>query len=269
MKIQNIIRAPETHDSLSFVTLRRDAIGEISEDKEKILLHEHTLDIFLNESLSMRLTCTPTQLNELVVGRLITEGYIDSIDDIDILYICENGRRARVFLKDGTSAGKIEKARVQTVSTCCADNQTLLEARRACGTMLPLSPLEWEEDWIWNLLDRFSEDSPLHDLTHATHSAYLRHRGKQLYEAEDIGRHNAVDKVIGAAVMRGVDLTDCILFTTGRLPVDMVRKAIMARIPVMVSKEAPTYEGVALARQYGLTLIGNLKNGEMTVYCDM
>ncbi len=76
-----------------------------------------------------------------------------------------------------------------------------------------------------------------------------------LYRTEDIGRHNAMDKAIGYAVRERLDRAGCMLFTTGRVPVDMVRKSVAAGIPVLVSKSVPTGEAVEMAREYGLRLI--------------
>jgi len=76
---------------------------------------------------------------------------------------------------------------------------------------------------------------------------------------EDIGRHNAFDKVVGWALLNGVDLAKCMLYTSGRVPSDMASKAIRAGIPILVSKSVATDQGVALARAYGLTLICEAK----------
>ena len=83
---------------------------------------------------------------------------------------------------------------------------------------------------------------------------------------EDLGRHNALDKVIGAALMQGIDLKQCALFSSGRLPTDMVAKAIRAGVPVLASKAAPTAQGIELAKKYRLTLITGVREDKLTVY---
>lgn len=203
------------------------------------LIREHVLDIFLNDTYLMPVTCLPEWLPELVLGRLMTEGLICGLDGSVELYLCEGDRLAKVYQKGG-AAGP--------------------------APLRPLPALRWTEEQIWALSDRFQQDLPLHRLTHATHGCYLSRNGEILFQAEDTGRHNAVDKAVGWAARNQVPLEECILFTTGRTPVSMVRKLIHARIPVLVSKESPTVEGVELARQYGLTLIGNVKGGRMCVY---
>ena len=268
MKILDQVCKPEEYEQVFPSRICFLPGGTDAASAEQILLHEHVLDVFLNESHTLRVVCTPNMLSELVLGRLLTEGYIHSAENVEALYVCDQGRRAQVLLKKMAELPDLKgkQAVVQEVSTCCTDTCVLSEAQRRYRTMAPLPAVEWEGNWIWRLLDRFEKDTRLHQLTHATHSAMLSRGDELLFEAEDIGRHNAVDKVIGAAVKQGVDLHACILFTTGRMPVDMVRKAVMARIPVMVSKEAPTCEGAELAKTYGLHLIGNVKNGKMIVY---
>lgn len=184
------------------------------------------------------MTCTRTNIIELVLGRLLTEGYIHSVHEVNQVDVGQEGDIVKVYLSKGwTESG-----------------------------LTPVPQLRWDPEWIWLLADRFSEDTELHRLTHATHSCFLMKEGRIVFEAEDLGRHNAIDKAVGYALRKGIPLSQCILYTTGRMPADMVRKVIRAGVPVMVSKEAPTAEGLRLAQKYGMTLIGNLKHGKMHVY---
>lgn len=95
---------------------------------------------------------------------------------------------------------------------------------------------------------------PLYRATHAVHSCLLLRAGKILYRCEDLGRHNALDKAVGCALTEGVPLAECVLFTSGRVPVDMVRKAIRAGVPALVSKSMPTVQSLELAEEYGETV---------------
>ena len=85
---------------------------------------------------------------------------------------------------------------------------------------------------------------------------------------EDIGRHNAIDKAVGYALIQGIDRGNCYLFTTGRMPADMVMKAVRAGVPLLASKTYPTDEGIALARKTRLTLVTLRPDGSLLIWTD-
>ncbi len=114
---------------------------------------------------------------------------------------------------------------------------------------------EWKDEWIFKLAETFVKESRIHKSTQGTHCCYLSIAGEVLYAAEDIGRHNALDKAIGYAVMNHLDLMKCILYVTGRVPTDMIKKAVGAGIPLLVTKAVPTDQAIEMARYYNLTLI--------------
>ena len=121
-------------------------------------------------------------------------------------------------------------------------------------------------EWIRGMEERIMEETELRALTHAVHSAVLSHRGEIVFAAEDIGRHNAIDKAAGFALRNGIPLGECLLYTTGRMPSDMVMKAVRAGIPALVSGKGPTAEGLRIAKQYGLLVAGNVRNGRICFY---
>ena len=96
---------------------------------------------------------------------------------------------------------------------------------------------------------------PLYRAARAVHSCFVLHKGKIVFACEDLGRHNALDKAVGCAVLAGLPLAECVLYTSGRVPLDMVRKAIRAGVPVLVSKSMPTVQSAELAAEYGLQLV--------------
>ena len=114
--------------------------------------------------------------------------------------------------------------------------------------------LDLQPEWVDALAAAMSAGLPLYQATHAVHSCFVLHRGHIFCACEDIGRHNALDKAVGCALTEGVPLAECVLFTSGRVPVDMVRKAIRAGVPALVSKSMPTVQSLELAEEYGLKL---------------
>lgn len=248
-------------ENMKKVTVTRNG-GGMAVSGSGTVITEHFLDIYINEELAIQLVCTPQYIKEMVVGRLLSDGYIQDPDEIKMLYICEHASRARVFLH-----GKADLT--ETVSqepTCCTGNQVF---RKLFSEREPqmLEKAYWEPEWIFAMADEFAAGGKLHAKTKGTHSCYLGVNGEVVFSCEDIGRHNALDKAIGYAALHRYDRSKCILYTTGRVPTDMVKKAIVAGIPVLVSKSSPTETAVELACRYHLTLICNAWPDRYDIYC--
>lgn len=226
---------------------------------------ESLLTVHVNDIPTMQVGCSASHLVELVCGRLFTEGLISGIEEIDALSICENSLRADVYLHDREADLSREAARM--VPTCCTNNVMLNDYFASDEPLDPVKPIAWDADWVFRVADVFELDLTSHSRTRGAHSAYLADRTDVLYLREDIGRHNAFDKAVGSALIDGVDLTQCMLFTSGRVPTDMAIKAVRAGIPLLVSKAVATDKTVELARSYDLTLICNATSKSFDVVC--
>lgn len=247
MIINNQFETSETARKMAEIIVNADGSREEAECR---VVSEHFLDVYINEKLVVKLVCTPADLVELVMGRMVSEGYIDNADDVESIYICNYGSKARVFLKQ-------EVDFLQTVEnepTCCTGNQVLLTTN-AGRELQKLKKAEWKSEWIFGLAGEFASGSRIHRATQGTHSCYLSVNGQVVFASEDIGRHNAMDKVIGYVAMHDIKREQCILYTTGRVPTDMVKKVIASQIPVLVSKSVPTDAAIEMSRHYNLTLI--------------
>lgn len=218
---------------------------------ERTLAAEHAAAILVNEQPAFRVVCTPELLPQLALGRLLTEGWINSADEVERVAVCAQGLKISVQLRHPLAAAEQTG---QEVPSCCTDNLTLASPVR----LPPLAPVPQREipaAWVDALADAMGQGLPLYRATHAVHSCLLLRAGKILYRCEDLGRHNALDKAVGCALTEGVPLAECVLFTSGRVPVDMVRKAIRAGVPALVSKSMPTVQSLELAEEYGLKLL--------------
>lgn len=208
--------------------------------QEEPVLSEHSLCVLVNGMMELHFVCLPQFLPELIVGHLVTAGYVSRSADIRSLSISESGQQAEV----------------------------LLQGAAEVFPMADVIPIPWEPQWVFALADRFGEGMPIHSQTFATHSCFLAKEEKLLFQCEDIGRHNAVDKAVGFALLRGIPLGECLLYSSGRMPEDMAAKVIRAGIPVAASKGAPTSAAVALARQHRLTLICAARRDRMKLYSE-
>ncbi|MCR5789903.1 MAG: formate dehydrogenase accessory sulfurtransferase FdhD [Lachnospiraceae bacterium] len=219
--------------------------------EETSVISEHTLQVLINEQPVYRIICTKDHLRELVTGRLVTDGIIKKKDDIYNIFFCKYENEASVFLNSDVSFAET----LISVPTCCSGNRVYLTNEH--GNILQKLPeYDLKSEWVFKLAEEFGHGAPVHDLTGASHICILSRKGETLFTGEDIGRHNAVDKAVGYAVLHEIPLSECMLFTSGRVPVDMVEKVIAAGIPVLVSKSVPTAESVELAEEYNLNLIG-------------
>ena len=244
-----------------------DTVRTLPDGEERYSLEipvEHSLEVYLNGILTMKLVCSPSDLPELVLGRLLTEGMIVGGGDVESIYICQYGSRAQVTLNKTPAAEK--KPFTEVIPSCCTGNRVLNDMFTREEPPVKVAPIPLKRKWIFALAERFQQGTPIHTATGGTHSCFLAVEGECLYTCEDIGRHNALDKVIGHAIRDGVELRRAILFTSGRVPVDMTLKAIRAGVPVLASKTVPTDRAVELAREYGLTLICSARRDRLTVY---
>lgn len=217
---------------------------------------EHAAALYVNEQPAFRVVCTPELLPQLALGRLLTEGWITSAGEVEQISVCAEGLKISVHLTHPLTA---RSAAAQEVSSCCTDNITL-------GSPVELQPLrgapqlDLPPEWVDALAAAMSAGLPLYQATHAVHSCFVLHEGRILCACEDIGRHNALDKAVGNVLLADVPLSECVLYTSGRVPMDMVRKAIRAGVPALVSKTMPTVQSLELAAEYGLQLLCGRKH---------
>ncbi len=203
------------------------------------IINQHVIEVQLNGAPWRSITCSPTQLKELVLGRLATEGLL-----------CDMAQVVAFELLQGESVAQV------TLAPCA-------EVPAATGGC-PAAPA-WQPEWVFALQELLAAEHPLYQKTHGCHSCTIAKNGEVLYICEDISRHNALDKAIGCAVRDGVDIAACMVYSSGRAPYDMLQKAIAAGVRCYVSKAVPTAQGVALAKQAGITLITNARGGSFTV----
>lgn len=213
----------------------RDGLSRLSEDR---VVREYEFTLSFNGAVVERGTCLATQLEEMARGFLLTEGYVACPGDIRAISLGE---------------GRIE---------------TWGEAPSSPPLLGRVGGALWTPEQVVDLAARFLHTSELFRATGSVHSALLAVEGQEYY-AEDLGRHNAIDKVVGMAAAAGAPLARSILYTSGRLPVGMARKAVRAGIPAVVSRSAPTDLTLDLARETGLTVIGFAREGRMNLYAPL
>jgi FdhD protein len=221
---------------------------------------------------------TPGHDVELAHGFLHTEGVIGSVDDIRDARYCDSrddeGRNTYNVLDLGLSPGVpapeigVER-NFYTTSSCGVCGKASLDAVRVKTRFSPADdPVRVPFDVLVSLPDVLRDHQQVFDRTGGLHAAGLfSASGELLVVREDVGRHNAVDKVVGWALLAGlIPARGCVLVVSGRTSFELAQKAVMAGIPILGAVSAPSSLAVDLADECGLTLAGFIRNGSMNVY---
>lgn len=229
-----------------------------------MLQRQHHVSIVVDGSVTHTIVCTPEHLAELALGRLFCDRVITSCDDVASLHLCKQGDVVKVELTRPVALAPIVPEHAST----CASMREAHASAVSDASLPPLALRAFDRRWIFSLAREFAQDTPMHKKTRGAHSCFLAQNGTILFFCEDLGRHNAFDKAIGWALRHNIDLTRCIALTSGRVPTDMAIKAIRAQIPVLLSASVPTDETLVLARQKNLALIGQVRDGQVSVFHD-
>jgi len=221
---------------------------------------------------------TPGHDIELAHGFLLTEGVIGSVSDIDTARYCdsvdERGRNTYnvldVALAPGVAAPPTGVDRnFYTTSSCGVCGKASLDAVRLRSRFLPADdPSRISPQTLFTLPEVLRAGQRLFDSTGGLHAAGLfTTEGRLLVVREDVGRHNAVDKVLGWALLNDrVPARGYLLMVSGRASFELVQKAVMAGVPMLAAVSAPSSLAVELAAESGLTLVGFLRGTTMNVY---
>jgi FdhD protein len=237
------------------------------ESFQDTLVAEIPFTVQLNGEELVTILCTPEHLLELAVGYLYSEGFIGNKEDILDLGLDRAGPSALVTTRLSVNARDLYEKRKRLITPGCID---------AAGIQAPgpdARPLGAEQASltvraadIRKALREVNGFAELYRRTGGVHNAALCAGPAVLFFSEDIGRHNALDKVVGRSLLAGIPLDDKTVITSGRISSPVVMKMTRAGAPVLVSRSAPTSEAVRLAEAFGLTLIGFARGSRFNVY---
>ncbi len=229
------------------------------------VVREEPLHIVLNGERLISLLVLPTMEKELVIGFLLSEGIIIDESDISKLEFEEKSRTFRVDACVQAEAVRSLTAS-RTLTTGCAGGATEVSIESPSGCKRINTMMRLPGRSIPRLMKEFEKRSRTFLETGGVHSSAAATADGILYFAEDVGRHNAFDKVIGLAALSGDSLVDKVILTTGRVSTEMIIKAIRGKSPILISRSAPTDRAVRLAEEYLVTVIGFARGSRFTLY---
>lgn len=225
-------------------------------DQDHEVIIEDQFSVWVNGRQMLNAMTSPVHLKEFAVGYLITEGIIAGHEDIDSLQIEE--KQIRVLTKNRIHI----RGSAKTVISGCGGDSSFLDPGK-----LPAITSDFvvSAEQI-HLIAKKALDSDLHRLTGGIHVVGLADNNDLITIAEDIGRHNALDRVIGYANLAGIDISRTFVMISGRISSEMIRKCLIAGVPVIASRGATTSMAISLASGKGLTIIGFIRGKKMNVY---
>jgi len=245
-----------------FPVLRYAANGQ--EKLERAVACEYPLTIIFNSHEIATIPCTPKQLEYLTIGFLSSEGFLKGKEEIKSLQIDEKAGVARLetLEKRDIDQDILHKRVIPTGGGRGAafyDAADLSECKIATDTKISVRN-------VISLTNEFQYMSSVYQSTRGVHSAALCLNSQVIVHADDIGRHNAIDKVFGYCLLEGKPVEGLIILTSGRIASEIVRKVAKKNVPIIISVSAPTSLAVRLAREKGITLIASVREGKMDVY---
>ena len=237
------------------------------EEMEDVVVTEVPLTIFLNEDKVITLLCTPQNQESLAVGFLFSEGLIENNEEIE--NISFDREKNEISIKTGSKRSiSSDFSHAKILTSGCAKGVTFsnIAAVDPIKDLLIDLRLTLSSSEIQNLMHQFEKRSLLFRQTGGVHSAALADQEKILIFFEDIGRHNAVDKVFGRCLLDRIPCADKALLLSGRISSDILAKASRSGISIIISRSAPTSLAVVNAQKLGITLVGFARGSRMNIY---
>jgi FdhD protein len=230
--------------------------GEKREKGEHEVIEETPIALFVNGRHAMTAMMSPVQLEDFVTGYLFTEQIIKSVDEIESIRIEKN--RMSVITRNLFKVLGPKK----TILSGCGGSTSFIDTEKLpkihSAYSITTQDIRDSQKAVLN--------SELHVKTGGIHIVALLDKAKVLAVSEDIGRHNALDRVIGYGLRNTIDLSKTWILVSGRISSEMVRKCLIAGIPIIVSRGATTTLAVETAEKTGLTVVGFARSSKMVVY---
>lgn len=220
--------------------------------------------IVANETEIATLMCTPLNLEELTVGFLFTSGFISGMKDIKSYRCDEQMWRADVELENDPDSELLEK---RIYAAGCGRGVIYASATEFASSDPLENDLVIEGERIIEITKYLQTCSELYRATGGVHTAVLSTKGRTPHiMADDIGRHNAVDKIIGRGLIDDTDFSKTLIASTGRISSEILHKAKKSGIPIIVSRGASTHQTILMAREMKMTIVGFARGGGYTIY---
>ncbi len=232
---------------------------------EDTLVREIKLEIIVNGRRIGAVMSTPMDSEALGIGYLMSEAIIKDVNDIENMELKADGMELHVKAKIDEQNAKRLNAEGVVISGCGRSTTANIDPDSIQAKVIK-SDVRIEAKLLSAQMNQFYTECPLYEQTGCVHTAKLYIDEDTCFIGEDIAQHNTIDKAIGKARLAKKDISNAFLMVSGRLSSEMVAKAVMHSIPILVSRTASTCLGYMIAKKFGLTLVGFARGENMNIY---
>ncbi len=237
--------------------------GSLQQVNDPVVIENH-LNLLVNDMEFATLVSSPAAYQELAIGYLLSEGILSQYEDLLEISCNENERVVKITTAEPLQLQK--NANYRQVNSCAGKGQQGLQSNSAGIKTTASNKALFTPTELFAMLGELEKRAGTFRLTGGTHSAGLGCQGELLVSYEDIGRHNAVDKVFGYAFLNQIALEDKCLVLSGRIAAEILLKAARRNIPLVLSRSAATGLAVDLAEEMGITMVGFARGERFNVY---
>lgn len=222
---------------------------------------ETPVSLTVNGQVWLTFMCTPVDLEAMAIGFLYNEGIIDRMEEVADVRLCEHGDNLDVWLNRS-----VEQPTSWRRTSGCTGGITAVDALARLDVSFDGDRPQVPPEAIEHLVDQLFQAQTLYRETGGVHTSALSDGEQIILVAEDIGRHNTLDKIAGLCLLKNIHPQTRILITTGRISSEMLQKAARLNAPILISRTSPSSLSIEMAERYGITLIGYARKHRFNVY---
>ena len=237
---------------------------EGSSNIDDMIAREFPLTLILNNQELVTLLCSPVNLKYLAIGFLSSEGLLKSKDEIKQIIVDAERGVVRVETEESRELDR-DVLFKRLITSGCGRGVSFYNATDAASQKVE-SRVEISAHNVFTLVSDFQHRSQIYRMTGGVHSAALCDKESIIVFSEDIGRHNAIDKIMGKCLLEDISTDNRVIITSGRISSEILLKIAKRNIPILISKSAPTDLGVKLADDLGVTLLGFVRGKRINAY---
>jgi len=220
---------------------------------------ESPVSLTVNGEVWLTFMCTPVDLEAMAIGFLYNEGVIQTMEEVADVRLCETGDNVDVWLHYS-----VEKPSFWRRTSGCTGGVTSVEKDEIEKPITNGGVLSAES--VGKLINQLFESQDLYRTSGGVHTSAITDGRDVWVVAEDIGRHNTLDKLAGKCLMQGVQLSRKIILTTGRISSEMMQKSSRLKASIVISRTSPSSLSIELAQKWGITLIGYARRTRFNIY---